>query len=88
MTRLSDLAVGRSARVTLVDGADEVTCRLLEMGLTPGVEVCVLGTAPWGDPIEIELRSYRLSLRKSEAALIHVDPGGILPPCPAESPTA
>jgi ferrous iron transport protein A len=46
----------------------------MEMGLTPGVPIKVLGTAPWGDPIEIELRSYRLSLRKSEAALVEVEP--------------
>lgn len=74
MTRLSDLAVGQSARVATVSGADEVSCRLLEMGLTPGVTIRVLGTAPWGDPIEIELRNYRLSLRKSEAALVEVEP--------------
>ncbi|MDB5350276.1 MAG: FeoA family protein [Planctomycetota bacterium] len=46
----------------------------MEMGLTPGVSVRVLGTAPWGDPIEIELRNYRLSLRKSEAALVEIEP--------------
>lgn len=74
MSLLSDLAVGRSGRVVTVSGSDEVSCRLLEMGLTPGVEVRVLGTAPWGDPIEIELRSYRLSLRKSEAALVEIAP--------------
>lgn len=74
MTRLSDLAVGQSARVSSVAGADEVSCRLMEMGLTPGVSVRVLGTAPWGDPIEIELRNYRLSLRKSEAALVEIEP--------------
>ena len=72
--RLSELAVGRSGRVREVTDLDEVGCRLLEMGLTPGVEVRVLGTAPLGDPIEIELRSYRLSLRKAEAARVEIDP--------------
>lgn len=72
--RLSELAVSRSGRVVEVTDLDEVGCRLLEMGLTPGVEVRVLGTAPLGDPIEIELRSYRLSLRKAEAARVVIDP--------------
>jgi ferrous iron transport protein A len=71
---LSELTVGGSGRVVSVAGSDEVSCRLLEMGLTPGVQVRVLGTAPWGDPIEIELRNYRLSLRKSEAALVEIEP--------------
>ncbi len=75
MTLLSELAVGRSARVVGVLGDGDVSCRLLEMGLTPGVEVKVLGTAPWGDPLELEVRSYRLSLRRSEAGLVEIDPG-------------
>ena len=74
MTLLSEVQVGQEARVSGVSGVDEVSCRLLEMGLTPGVVVKVLGVAPWGDPIEIELRNYRLSLRKSEAALVQVGP--------------
>jgi ferrous iron transport protein A len=44
----------------------------LEMGLTPGVEVTVVGTAPLGDPIELELRGYRLSIRRNEAARVVV----------------
>ena len=74
MIRLSDLPLGRSGRVAGVSGTDAVSCRILEMGLTPGVEVRVLGAAPWGDPIEVELRGYRLSLRKSEAALVEIEP--------------
>ena len=74
MSTLSDLAIGKAATVRSVSGGDAVSCRLLEMGLTPGVHLKVLGAAPWGDPIEIELRGYRLSLRKSEAALVEVDP--------------
>jgi ferrous iron transport protein A len=52
---------------------DEVAIRLLEMGLTPSVEFELLGIAPLGDPIEIEVRGYRLSLRKSEAARVSVE---------------
>jgi ferrous iron transport protein A len=69
---LNQLAVGGNARVTSVAGADEVSTRLLEMGLTPGAALTVVGAAPLGDPIELELRGYRLSIRKSEAARVEV----------------
>ncbi len=69
---LNELAIGGKARVTGVEGADEVSTRLLEMGLTPGAALTVLGMAPLGDPIELELRGYRLSIRKSEAARVEV----------------
>ena len=71
---LADLTVGQRARVESVEGVDEIGVRLMEMGLLPGVEVAVLGTAPFGDPIEIELRGYRLSLRRSEAARVRISP--------------
>ena len=73
MTRLAELHVGQTARVRQILGTDEVSMRLLEMGLTPGVEVSVVGAAPLGDPLELELRGYRLSVRKSEAARVEVD---------------
>jgi Fe2+ transport system protein FeoA len=47
--------------------------RLLEMGLTPGTEVAMVGAAPLGDPLELELRGYRLSVRRSEAARVEID---------------
>jgi ferrous iron transport protein A len=71
--RLNELAVGGKARVTGIVGADEIGIRLLEMGLTPGTSVTILGTAPLGDPIELELRGYRLSVRKSEAARVEIE---------------
>lgn len=68
MTRsAAELGVGESGRVVAVSGSDEVGRRLLEMGVTPGVEIRRLGAAPLGDPLEFELRGYRLSLRKREA---------------------
>ena len=69
----AELAVGESGRIIRVVGANEVSRRLLEMGVTPGVEIRRLGTAPLGDPLEFELRGYRLSLRKSEAQQIEID---------------
>jgi ferrous iron transport protein A len=71
---LADLAVGVTAQVDAVDSTDEISVRLLEMGLTPGCEVRVIGMAPLGDPLEIELRGYRLSLRRSEARRVQVTP--------------
>lgn len=72
MTVLADLPVGARARVSLVNGGDDLSMRLLEMGLTPGVEVAVVGVAPLGDPLELELRGYRLSVRRSEAARVEI----------------
>jgi ferrous iron transport protein A len=72
VTRLSEVAVGAKGRVEAIDGDDEIAVRLMEMGLLPGVEVTLVGTALWGDPLELELRGYRLSLRKSEAARVRV----------------
>jgi len=72
MTRsAAELSVGEIGRVTQIAGTDEVSRRLLEMGVTPGVEIRRIGAAPLGDPLEFELRGYRLSLRKAEAA--HVE---------------
>lgn len=73
MSVLADLPRGATARVRSVTGADEVSLRLLEMGLTPGVVVRCLGAAPLGDPVEYEVRGYRLSLRRREAALVEVE---------------
>ncbi|MBX6314459.1 MAG: ferrous iron transport protein A [Isosphaeraceae bacterium] len=73
MTSLAEWPLDQAARVVRVLGDGEVSCRLLEMGLTPGVEVRIVGTAPWGDPLELDVRNYRLSLRRSEAALVEVE---------------
>lgn len=73
MTLLAELAVGGRGRVSSILGSDELSARLLEMGLTPGVEVAIVGTAPLGDPLELELRGYRLSVRRAEAARVEID---------------
>ena len=72
MTTLARLPVGSRGRVTGVEGADEISVRLMEMGLIPGCEFSLIGAAPLGDPLELEIRGYRLSIRKSEAARIAV----------------
>lgn len=70
---LADLSLGQRGTVVEIAGDDFVSARIMEMGLTPGCETCVIGTAPLGDPIEIEVRNYRLSLRKSEAARVSIE---------------
>ncbi len=69
----AEMRIGQRARVVGIEGIDEITPRLMEMGLTPGVEIELLGTAPFGDPLEFEVRGYRLSLRVSEARRASVD---------------
>lgn len=69
---LDDVSVGTTIRVQDVSGGDAVAIRLLEMGVTPGVEVRLVGKAPFGDPLELELRGYRLSIRRQEAARVAV----------------
>ncbi|MGI9178662.1 MAG: FeoA family protein [Pirellulales bacterium] len=72
MASLDDIPLGSTVLVRDVDGADPVAIRLLEMGLTPGVRVRLLGRAPFGDPVELEVRGYRLSIRRQEAARVSV----------------
>lgn len=72
MPSLDSIPVGSSARVAAVNGTDATSLRLLEMGLTPGVQVQVVGTAPLGCPVELLVRGYRLSIRRNEAARIAV----------------
>jgi ferrous iron transport protein A len=69
---LAELTPGGRAEVLAVAGCDDLSTRLLEMGLTPGVVVEYVGAAPLGDPLEFELRGYRLSLRRSEARRVEV----------------
>jgi ferrous iron transport protein A len=73
---LDQVRVGQRVRVASVNGDDAIVQRLLEMGLLDGEELEVIGFAPLGDPMEIRLRDYRLSLRRNEAARIRVTPLG------------
>ena len=70
---LRDLSVGKSGRVLAVGGEKVLRRRLLEMGITPRTIVTVKKTAPMGDPIELLLRGYVLTLRLEDAEKITVD---------------
>ena len=69
---LDQLPEGRMATIIDVDGDDDVAVRLLEMGLTEGEAIKFLGAAPLGDPLEFEVRGYRLSLRINEARRVQI----------------
>ena len=71
MTKLlSEFAVGESGKITKVSGEGKIRRRLFDMGVTPGAQVTMRKKAPLGDPIEVTLRGYELTLRKSEAACV------------------
>jgi ferrous iron transport protein A len=70
---LKELKVGQQARVAgFAKGAPGYRHRLLTMGLTPGTALTMMRVAPLGDPVEIEVRGYSLSLRRDEAAVLHI----------------
>lgn len=70
---LVNLSPGETARVTRVDGESGATRRLMDLGLVRGTTITVLRVAPLGDPIEVTLRGYMLTLRRSEAAHVGVE---------------
>ena len=73
MKTLNDIPVGAATRVVRLHGEGAVKRRIMDMGLTKGAEVAVRKVAPLGDPIELTVRGYELSIRKGEAALIEVE---------------
>lgn len=73
MKTLKDTAVGESVTVTGVRGEGAVRRRILDMGITRGVEIYVRKLAPLGDPMELNVRGYELSVRKADAAMIEVE---------------
>ena len=76
MRTLADIASGQTATVIEIIGDDSIALRLMEMGITDGEQIKLVGRAPLGDPLEILVRGYRLSLRTLEAKRIQIE----LPP--------
>ncbi len=70
---LAELEIGQRAIVKDVEGEGRMAVRLLEMGFVPGVEVALIKRAPFGDPLELRLRGYHVSLRRAEARAIRVE---------------
>lgn len=68
--KLSEFNIGQSGRITAVGGDGKIRRRLFDMGVTPGAEVYLRKKAPLGDPLEVTIRGYELSLRISEAEVV------------------
>ena len=72
MKRLNDMKVGETATVVKLHGEGAVKRRIMDMGITKGVEIYVRKVAPLGDPMELNVRGYELSVRKADAEMIEV----------------
>ena len=75
MKTLRDVKVGQTAVVVKLHGEGAVKRRIMDMGITKGTSVFVRKVAPLGDPIEVTVRNYELSLRKADAEMIEVEEG-------------
>ena len=73
MKTLKELAVGQTVTVKKLTGAGPVKRRIMDMGITKGVEIYVRKVAPLGDPVEVTVRGYELSLRRADAEMIEVE---------------
>ena len=73
MKTLRDVKIGETATVVKLHGEGAVKRRIMDMGITKGVEVFVRKLAPLGDPVEVNVRGYELSLRKADAEMIEVE---------------
>ncbi len=70
---LSDFAIGESGVIKIVGGDGRIRRRLFDMGVTPGAQVYLRKKAPLGDPLEVTIRGYELTLRKSEASIVTME---------------
>ena len=73
MKTLNQVKVGETVKVTKTAGEGPIKRRIMDMGITKGVEIYVRKVAPLGDPVEITVRNYELSVRKADAAIIEVE---------------
>ena len=73
MKTLREVPIGETVKVVKLHGEGAVKRRIMDMGITKGVEVYVRKVAPLGDPVEITVRNYELSLRKADAEMIEVE---------------
>ncbi|MCR4910936.1 MAG: ferrous iron transport protein A [Bacilli bacterium] len=73
LKKLDELKKGETGLIKKVEGEGRIRRRLFDMGVTPGAEVYLRKVAPLGDPVEVTIRGYELSLRKAEACLVTVE---------------
>ncbi len=70
---LKDAAVGSKVKVVKIEGQGAVKRRIMDMGITKGIEILIRKVAPLGDPVEVTVRGYELSIRKADAQMITVE---------------
>ena len=73
MRTLREVKVGETVKVTKLNGEGAIKRRIMDMGITKGVEIYVRKVAPLGDPVEVTVRGYELSLRKADAEMVFVE---------------
>ncbi|MBQ3316556.1 MAG: ferrous iron transport protein A [Spirochaetales bacterium] len=73
MRTLKEVRIGETVKVSRINGEGAIKRRIMDMGITRGVEIYVRKVAPLGDPVEITVRGYELSIRKADAAMIDVE---------------
>ncbi|NLM51166.1 MAG: ferrous iron transport protein A [Clostridiaceae bacterium] len=73
MTTLKDIKVGQTVKVIKLHGQGAVKRRIMDMGITKGTQIYVKKVAPLGDPVEVTVRGYELSIRKDDAKIIEVE---------------
>ena len=73
LKKLNEFNIGESGLITKVEGEGRIRRRLFDMGVTPGADVTLVKRAPLGDPIEVTIRGYELTLRKTEASLVTLE---------------
>ena len=73
MKTLKEVKCGQAVKVTKLTGSGPVKRRIMDMGITKGVDIYVRKVAPLGDPVEVTVRGYELSLRKADAEMIEVE---------------
>ena len=74
MKTLRDAKIGETVKVVKLHGEGAVKRRIMDMGITKGVEVYVRKVAPLGDPVELNVRGYELSIRKADAEMVEIEP--------------
>ena len=73
MNTLKDLTIGKTAKVVKVHGEGAIRRRIMDMGITKGIEIYLRKVAPLGDPMELTVRGYELSIRKEDAQMIEIE---------------
>lgn len=73
MKTLNDVKIGKTVTVKKIHSEGALKRRIMDMGITKGVEICIRKVAPFGDPIEVTVRGYELSIRKADAEMIEIE---------------